>query len=274
MVQGKTLHSEVIPSDQDNFDKAAFDLWIPNGQHAIKLLLVILPGWNEDGQQLIYSEEWQSLARELDCALISCSFQGSLPKKAYDLTNEGSGDALLKAIDQFGVQLNQPELHGMPMMLCGHSAGGQYAYSFACHHPELTLGFVAIKGGFYEEATNNETRKVPGLFIGGELDSKYRIDNIKELVFTNRSIHAPWCVAIEPGAGHEVGKSLDLAIDFFKSIVPLRFDNKLHPIDITISWLGSLQTKRAYPYALFPGKKETGVWIPTENMALKWEQFE
>ena len=49
--QGGAALEESIPAGE-NFDKADFKLWLPDGQGAIKAILVLVPGSNGDGRPM------------------------------------------------------------------------------------------------------------------------------------------------------------------------------------------------------------------------------
>ena len=56
-IEGKFLDDftyEVFPSAQDNFDKAVFRLWIPVDIDTLRAIVILTPGINNDGTNLIF----------------------------------------------------------------------------------------------------------------------------------------------------------------------------------------------------------------------------
>src|SRR5206468_10839267 len=46
----------------ENFDKADFRLWIPEGAGALRATVVLVPGSNGDGRPMVADTVWQSFA--------------------------------------------------------------------------------------------------------------------------------------------------------------------------------------------------------------------
>lgn len=83
---------------------------------------------------------------------------------------------MLKACDQFAIEVNRPELKHAPFVLWGHSMGGRVAQDFVRFQPSRVLAFhIALRANpsdaeFMQEEANSI--KVPGLYLMGELDRK------------------------------------------------------------------------------------------------------
>ena len=67
----------------------------------------------------------------------------------YARAQDGSGRALLDAMDRFASTTAHPEAATAPLFLWGHSAGGEFNYEFVCWKPERVAAFVVNKGGYY-----------------------------------------------------------------------------------------------------------------------------
>ena len=141
--------------------------------------------------------------------------------------SQGSGQALIDAVNKFAARSKHPELATAPFLLWGMSAGGQFNYEFTAWKPERVAAFVVNKGGIYFSAmVSPEARAVPGiLFIGGK-DLESRIWMISGLFAVNRRGGALWALTNEPGAGHIVGQSRDMAIAFYDDILPMRIGGR------------------------------------------------
>ena len=69
--QGGAALEESIPAGE-NFDKADFKLWLPDGQGAIRAILVLVPGSNGDGRPMADDPVWQAFATKHLLALVAC----------------------------------------------------------------------------------------------------------------------------------------------------------------------------------------------------------
>ena len=210
----------VQPTENDNFIKAAFDFCLPEQVKTPKFLLILLTGYNGDSSTLCEDPQWLAFAREIEAAIIACTFQSGETnleaKKHYSAAQHGSGAALDRAIEHFASE--HPALTKLKLFVYGHSAGGQFAYGYSCHKPERMLGFAAGKGGYYFPEPKEQTYRVPGLLISGAQDQNRRRHALRELFKDHRKQGAPWCL-LEDSAGHEQADTLNAVIPFFRGIV-------------------------------------------------------
>ncbi len=272
MAKAETFDCEIKPSGKDNFSKAAFRLWLDDAKKPARAILLLAPGWNGDGRGLAGDNGWQDFAREHQLAIVAIQFQSSEKTTPYHVVEAGSGQALLKAINTLASDSKHPELANAPLLMWGHSAGGQFNYGFACFRPGRVIAFAAIKGGYYESKFNPLVRQVPAVFIIGEKDERYRIDNITKLFTENRRAGALWCVATEPGHGHDVGKSNDLIRPFLAGVLAKRLaGSTLSAAPAETGWFGDLGTKTVKPAAGSP--RERSAWLPDETSAQAWKSF-
>ena len=265
----------------ENFDKAAFRLWIGEPAKPVRGVLVMVPGSNGDGRNLVMDTAWQNLARKHELALLGCYFTDRKHENmAIDLyadVKKGSGDALEIVLKKFSVTGNHPEIANAPLALWGMSAGGQFNYEFACWKPERIIAFVVNKGGiYYSSLAPAAAWEVPGIFFTGQLDMPFRNNIIIGIFSINRRFGAKWILAEEPGTAHEFTQSAIFARKYFDKIIPLRLPDPSEP--------GSMELKKL-PSSGFIGIRETGEikpypgtgpipqissWFPDEEMAAAW----
>ena len=210
-----------------NFAVAAFRYWAPPIGTALQGVLVLVPGSNGDGRAHVNDVRWQEFARRHGFALVGCCFKDhphdNMAIEEYARVGEGSGQALLDALAQFATSANRPELATAPLLLWGHSAGGEFNYEFACWKPDRVLAFVVNKGGYYfTHLAPRATRELPGIFFIGAKDKEFRNKSIEGIFALNRQAGAVWTLVIEPEAGHELGKTPQLAFDFFEEVLARR----------------------------------------------------
>ena len=194
----------------------------------------------------------RSSRREHQLALVGCCFQDKPHAKnsfieGYALASSGSGQALLDALTAFAAASKHNEVASAPLVLWGHSAGGQFNYEFTCWKPDRVLAFVVNKGGvYYTHLAPKSARRVPGVFFIGENDMEFRKMSVYGIYAVNRRAHALWTLAVEPKAGHEVGKTRDFAIAFFDAVLPLRQPKANSPTLADVQeddgWVGNLKS--------------------------------
>lgn len=268
-----------------NYDKAEFRLWLPNDVRTLQGVVVLMPGSNGDGRAQVVDSAWQALAVRNQLALVGCRFtdrphdQGFI--EDYVDVARGSGQALLDALVAFATTAKRPDLAGAPLLLWGISAGGEFNYEFTNWKPERVVAFVVNKGGIYYTAlTSRAARSVPGMLFIGEQDLESRISTITGLFAVNRRGAALWALAEEPGAGHIVGRSRDLALIFFADVLALRVggttaapngQRALRPLTEREGFLGDIRLKTFQPMADLPVPGNPTAWLPTARVARAWQ---
>ena len=249
----------------------------PSGQAVI----VLIPGSGEDGRGLIEDPHWQAFAGKHDMALLGCYFSDKphpqMFIERYADAAHGSGQALLDGLAAFGAQLGRPELASAPLLLWGMSAGGQFNYEFVAWKPERVAGFIVNKGGFYYSALlSREARRVPGLFFTGGRDLEARQRAVRGLFEMNRRGGALWAFIEEPGAAHVVGRSREIAEEYFDELIPLRLAppaSGLLPLLEGNGFAGdpkSFATRKA-DASDAGSPSDSSSWLPTQRMARVWE---
>lgn len=283
--QASTTTFDLAVPPGANFDKAEFRLWVPNDVRVLQGVVVLMPGSNGDGRPEVADTVWQSFATRHQVALIGCRFtdkphdQGFI--EDYVDVVRGSGQALVDALVSLAANSRRPELAAAPLLLWGMSAGGEFNYEFTNWKPERVIAFVVNKGGIYYSAlTSRAARNVPGILFTGEKDLESRINTITGLFAVNRRGAALWALAEEPGAGHIVGRSRDLALIFFADVLELRLagttpaangQRTLRPLAEREGFLGDVRLKTFQPAAALPAPGNSTAWLPTAQVARAWQ---
>lgn len=280
------IFNDSIPSGK-NFDKACFRLWCPDKYKNIKGIIVLVPGSNGDGRSLVEEIFWQQLAQKHQFGLLGCYFtdkpHDDMNVEAYANAKQGSGQALEDAVKKLAIQSGITLLPTVPLVLWGHSAGGQFNYEFVCWRPQRVLAFVVNKGGFYYTAlAPKAAREVPGIIFIGENDFEPRNDILKGIFSINRRAGAFWTLAIEPNAGHEIGQTQNLAGIFFDQIIPIRTQTNTHklkkssmllPLSMDSCYAGSLKSQSFSTMTIGQRAEYSVCFLPDLRFAMAWESF-
>jgi hypothetical protein len=245
-----------------------------------------VPGSNGDGRGLVDDLFWQELAVKHNFALLGCYFTDQpheeMEVEYYANAKEGSGQALLTVLSVFARKTGFPELAYAPLVLWGHSAGGEFNYEFVNWKPERVIAFVVNKGGFYFTALSSRpARNVPGIIFTAEKDLQSRKDILKGIFSINRRVGALWTFAEEPGAGHEIGQTQKLAGIFFDEVIPLRIHKKidfkdnsteLQSLPVNTGFAGNYKDL-SYKEISNEQKEPSISWLPTLKFAEAWLAF-
>ena len=262
-----------------NYDIAQFRFWIPANIGDVRGVLVLVPGSNGDGRSMAEDTVWQHFATKHRLALIACRFADRTHDQnfieEYIAVSRGSGDALLASLAHFAERTKHPEIATAPFLMWGMSAGGQFNWEFVAWKPERVIAFVVNKGGIYYSALlPRAAREVPGILFTGGKDIEFRTNTINGLFAVNRRAGALWALAEEPGAGHVVGRSRDVALVFYEDVLGLRLGvagQGLVPLMEKSGFLGDL--KAGTIASLGDGKvpNHPTAWLPTERAARAWQ---
>ena len=221
-IQAKISSIDIKPRANDNFSVASFHLSIPKPERTARYILVLAPGFNQDGSKLINQKVWLDFANETGGAIMACTFKMTKQQvHHYAAARHGSGNALESAIEKLDRKFPEHSLKNLPLLVYGFSAGGQFAYGLSCHIPKRMLGFVASKGGYYFPETIRQTYRVPGLVISGIEDLERRRMAIRKLFESHRSKGAPWCW-MEDQTGHKPGNTLSVVLPFFQELIKMQ----------------------------------------------------
>ena len=231
-----------------NFETIALRLWLDKSVKQIRGIVVVVPGSNGDGRDMVLDTAWQNLARRHKFALVGCYMTDKphehMAIERYVDVKLGSGQAFLDVLTRLALQSGHVELEQAPMVLFGESAGGQFNYEMVCWKPERVIAFVVNKGGIYYSSLAPATAwEVPGLFITGEKDSPFRNNIINGIFSINRRFGAQWMLVEEPGVGHEFENSRIFSRLFFEQVISLRLSDSGSLRKLSNGWVGYHSTK-------------------------------
>lgn len=265
-----TFDHEIMPQKNDNFDKAAFRLWIDDKAERVNGIVCVALGINGDSREEVDQPVWREFALKHNLAVVGVFLRSPENEHIkYTRSERGSGAALVAALEALAEKSGHPEIATVPLLMWGHSAGGLFNFGFACYAPERVLAFSVIKGGFYDSPISDEARAVPGLFIVGEKDRPHRILGANETVFENRRRGARWCLAVEANVGHAISKANEIIIPFFEAVLESGFDPAQRPEGFGVD----LEKMKIIPAGKPERSVKYSIWMPTEEFGPVWRAF-
>ena len=273
------LRTSIQPEARDNFSHASFALYIPISVSAPRFVLILLPGFNGDGEHLLNEERWRSFVSAKGGVMLACTFKRkTMPAPHYAAAQHGSGAALELALDQLQEMSQEVSFNKIPFLIYGHSAGGQFAYGYSCYKPQQLIGFAAVKGGYYFPEPKKETFLVPGLMISGKKDLERRKKEIRILFESHRKKGAPWCWAEDAG-GHDEADVLDFVVPYFEGILT-RWSpgNRESPIAEKIDTKAGIWINLAEKSKLGTSRENNNDirigWLPTDTSYRAWRNLD
>lgn len=218
------MNDTVEYTDGANFAFAGFRWWQASPGAGLAGVLVLVPGSNGDGRGEVDDPFWQALARRHALALVGCCFRDrphpDMSIERYAYAAGGSGQALLDGVAQLAGAAGCAGTAEVPLLLWGHSAGGQFNYEFVCWRPERVKAFVVNKGGYYfTHLAPPAAWAVPGILFIGLKDEAFRIHSLRGIAAVNIRAGACWTLVEAADEGHEPGRTRDLAADFFARVL-------------------------------------------------------
>ncbi|MEI8342434.1 MAG: hypothetical protein WCH43_12995 [Verrucomicrobiota bacterium] len=286
----------------------AFKGWIPATQQSLRGTLVLIPGRHGDGRGMADDPRWQALATDINFAVIGCQFTNGEP---FDYQNDSKGEvarSINTAVEHLSKESNHPELAKAPLAFWGTSAGSNVSARYCTHFPRRVIAFASSKGTMGPSGDMPSGKaEIPMFFALGAKDKPDWLQASQSNIGNGIKLHAPWTLAFQKNEGHDVGRSLDVAIPFLKATITLRFAPpatgsgagssssifktqlptlgqttpigatapaaQLHKIDVHAGWLGNPETFDVARYSEFKGDRNKAMWLPDETTALAWKQY-
>ncbi len=230
----------------------------PCGNHA-RATLILCPGRNGNGRDLIDSPAWIEFAKNENLNLVGLSFacDDDPQDRGYFDSSSGSGQTLIDGLLRaFGTR--QP-----PLLLYGFSRGAQFTYSFAAWKPDLVLAWCAYS------ATRWQTPKLcdpdpKGVIACGDNDETNFSFSVLQFL-KGRSLGKPWAWISLANTGHTWSSSLDAFVrTYFSSVL-------IHPQSKGV-WL-DVDTKNPVGPSELKEHPTLAAWLPSENVAQQWKRL-
>ena len=203
------------------------DCYYVNSLSKLRAVLVICPGTNESGEEMIEEGEWRKFAADHKIGLLSISFASDIGVLAqgggYPMAARGSGAVLLEAVQRvFGRDL--------PLAIYGFSAGALFASEFADWAPQCVIawsGYAAGEGGL----PKSRIKGPPGLLVCGEYDAA-RYSSMLAYFKRGRAMGKPWLWVSLPKTDHVYSPESEVFIRSFLSAVLKQDGGKPQWVDI------------------------------------------
>lgn len=222
-----------------------------------RAVLVMCPGVNGNGRNMIKRGEWLDFALEHDLGLVGLSFAS--PREAihdgtgYYYASQGSGKIFMEGIR---------EIYGFepPLIFCGFSGGAHFTSRFVEWKPEAVLTWAAYSAGWWDEPEPAEVTP-PGLVACGDQDHR-RYGPSLFYFKQGRAAGKPWLWVSLPGIGHRTTPELNEFIRAYFAAVLAEGERMPQWVDVY------LQEKISEAEA---GRRPAlSGWLPCEQLLGPW----
>ncbi len=165
--------------------------------------LVLAPGQNGNGRNLIKQQAWQDFARQHNLLLVGVSLASPYLKEdrrvGYFYAERGAGDFLIQAVRQASGQ-------DLPLLLYGFSGGAHFASRFAAYQPDRVIGYCAYSASWWDPPVLL-MRLPPGLIACGDHDGRRFGPSLMHFK-KGRALGLKWSWITFPETGHGVPPEL------------------------------------------------------------------
>lgn len=177
-------------------------------------MLVLCPGQNGDGADLVSDEKWRTFSEANNLAILVPGFvsgdEDLKSGKGYFVASRGSGKLLLEALNKCGWS-------DVPLLLYGFSGGAHFTISFAAWSPGNVLGLCAYSFGWWSPPPEN--LRCPALIACGQFDA-VRYGSSFGYFQAGRRQGKPWAWASLEAQEHDRCPKLDDFVrEYFRSLL-------------------------------------------------------
>ena len=228
-----------------------------------KAVLVLSPGCNGNGKELVENPIWQSFAKQQNLVLIGLSFASAAKDlhngTGYYYVENGSGKLLLDGINKL---FNSD----LPILLYGFSGGAHFTSRFVEWKPERVISWCAYSAGWWDEPKKSDIMP-PGIVACGENDERLGASLI--YFKQGRAVGKPWLWIGIPYNGHSQNEKVDLFIrEYFAAI--LKNGEKSEPIRTGL-WVDI--DKRNIAEAHVQQYPTVTAWLPDVKLLDMWSSL-
>jgi hypothetical protein len=233
------------------------DIYINRYNGNARGTLVLCPGNNGNGGDLIANVKWTDFAKNESLNLVGLSFASDNvpPDQSYFNVSSGSGQILLDGLKRaFGSKQ-------LPLLVYGFSRGAQFTYSFSSWKPDLVLAWCAYSATEWEipEATSREPKGI--IACGEEDETNYSFSVLQFL--KGRAMSKPWTWVSVAHTGHVWSPPLDDFVRAYFASVLVKPQPKGMWLDVDTKTEISADDLQEHP--------TLAAWLPDESVANVWK---
>jgi poly(3-hydroxybutyrate) depolymerase len=151
-IPGGRVFQITIRNSTYKFDHANYSVFIPDSVHKIRGVFIHQHGCTMEGRGVAtaYDIQYQAFAKKWHMAVLGHDLYPQANHGCDDWRNpeDGSGSALLAALDSIAQLSLHPEIATAPWLLWGHSGGGYWVLAMLNAYPGRIIGAVCYSPAF------------------------------------------------------------------------------------------------------------------------------
>jgi len=228
-------------------------------------ILILAPGRNGNGRDLIVKEEWTRFADEHQLILCGLSFS-SPPDRiedSYSNAHSSSGHLLLSGIDH---HLGLLQSQNLPLLLYGFSAGARFTASFVDANPDRVLAWCGYAVGRWEELRSKTQKFPPGLVACGEWDAGCYHASLLHFQ-KGRKLGQPWMWLSLAEIGHQWSPDLN---DFVRRFFAGMLDEPTRKQWLSSAGYFDIDTRKPVAEAELKEWPIFATWLPDGELRDQW----
>lgn len=278
--------AQAAPQQYESYDYAEpgkeYCLVIPKDLKTVRGILVVC-NYNGGDSRGYYAQDWYGAFMDLH----GFAFLGSKGNNSH----AASYEAFLRAVIQFSIDSQHPELVNAPYATTGFSAGGGFASTLLTKDPEKVIASVPVGARINfdvfkaPDAPTAAHLAVPTCLITGEQENSAKVVDPVFIPHRPRGALYSW-MAVQ-GIGHEMRGQEVLAMPVLDAAVRARYPAagdvrkgpiKLKSVDVASGWVADNTTwksglTRIVPATQFKGDLGHSSWLQNEDLAFIYRAY-
>ena len=224
-------------------------------------VLVLCPGCNGDGRELIAQPVWQRFATEHKLGLVGISFASEIAlltqaHRGYYYASQGSGALLLSAVRKIYDR-------DLPLLLYGFSGGAHFTSTFVAWKPQRVITWCAYSAEWWD-VPSVKVRQPAGILACGEDDERYGASLTYFL--QGRALGEPWTWVTVPKTSHVMAEPMS---HFVRNEFAVLLDQWRKGNHANGSWW-DFDTKQPLKESEVREYPTLAVWLPNQETAKEW----
>jgi len=241
-------------------DMQRADLFAWKASFRPEAALVLCPGCNGSGEELVRQHVWQEFAKKHKLGLVGLSFASDTSLltngRGYYHASQGSGDLLLDGIRKiYGKEV--------PLILYGFSGGAHFTARFVEWKPERVTAWCAYSAAWWDEP-RKKSFTPPGIIACGDYDAERYGESL--IYFKRgRALGKPWLWISLPRTEHSFSQQLE---DFVRKY----FAAVLNEKPLEGQWV-DVDFKKSVSSGEADRNRSVTGWLPDERLDEDWRKI-
>jgi len=287
VVPGGKVYRISLTNPAYKFDHADYSVFIPDSVTSLRGIFIHQHGCTMEGTgyPTAYDIQYQEFAKKWHLAIVGPDIFPKTGGSCSQWINpeDGSGSALLTALDSIALQSGHKELITAPWLLWGHSGGGYWVLAMTKSYPERILATFAYSPAFDPDFTYPALSTKTPVMIRHAGAGDYNAPGVNcwgtalHTFSKLRNENGLISIAYNKGQNHNFSYTRYMAIPFFESVLAQRLPEKgeknLRDMDSDKAWFGDTLTNRIFKSSTYSGNKVSLCWLPDSVSANKWSEY-